>query len=116
MAVAFQAVDRWGADYADQDQGRKKELELLGSDRSADPEPGPLLPEDNGPTQVEGRSRRRGLYHERCGAIDAGQGSVWRTLCALPLEQTSHPGSRSRPSRLRRSRLFGLLEQVLELD
>src|SRR5262249_36552126 len=116
MAVALQAVDRRETDYADRDQGRAKELDLLGGDRSPDAKPRALLPEDHRAAQHERCSRRRQVPDHECSAAPARQGGVRRTLRALPFQQAARAGSRSRSSWLRRTWLFGLLEQVLELD
>src|SRR5215472_1014541 len=116
MAVALQAVNRRETDYADRDQGRAKELDLLGCNRSPNAKPGAVLPEDYRAAQAERCSGRRQVPDHECSAAPARQGSVCRTLRALPFQQAARAGRRSRSARLRRTRLFGVLEQVLELD
>src|SRR5215470_7834559 len=116
MAVALQAVDRRATDYADRNQDRAKELDLLGGDRSPDAKPGAVLPEDHRAAQIERCAGRRQVPDYECSGAPPRQGGVCRTLCALPFQQAARPGSRSRSARLRRTRLFGVLEQVLELD
>src|SRR5713101_8439631 len=116
MAVAFQAVDRRETDYANTNFRRAEKLELLGGDGSPDSKPGAVLPQAHRAAQIERCSRRRPVSDNRCSTAPAGQGGVCRTLCGLSFQQTSRAGSWSRSSRLLRTRLFGVLEQVLELD
>ena len=116
VAAALPRAARRGADLADTDRDRRKELRLLAGDRDADAEHGALSARRHRSALPEGCAGRQRLSHRHRRHGRARQGRVCRALRAMPLEQAAAAARRPRSRERQRAALSRRVERLLGLD